>query len=323
MRTSSRTSGVLGGALLAVLLLAGCTGSGSDELSSDSAGARSAVDVAPEAPAEMAGIRLDGAVEGGLREVITTGSLTLVADEPRAAVQAIAELVESSGGRVESRSEHTAQDGSDPSGQITVRVPAAKVTATVDALDGVGDVQDLSLDAEDVTATAIDLDARVQALATSVARLEALMGQAATTADLLSAEKELTARQAELESLQSQRASLTDRVDMSTLHVQVVAEAPPAAIRPAGFLGGLDRGWSALLTTIDGLVIVVGVLLPWLAVAALAALVVRLVVRRTRRRRAGGSPTDTGHAPASGPDPGPGRSPHETEPLVDAGERRG
>ena len=80
------------------------------------------------------------------------------------------------------------------------------------------------------------------------------MGQAATTADLLAAEKELTARQAELESLQSQRASLTDRVDMSTLHVQVVAEAPTATIRPAGFLGGLDRGWSALLTTIDGLV---------------------------------------------------------------------
>ena len=323
MRTSSRTSGVLGTALLAVLLLAGCTGSGGDESRSASAGADSAADVAAEAPAEAAGIRLDGAVEGDLREVITTGSLTVVTDEPRAAVQAIAELVESSGGRVESRSEHSAQDGSDASGQITVRVPAAQVTATVDALDGVGEVQDVSLDAEDVTATAIDLDARVQALGTSVARLEALMGQAATTADLLAAEKELTARQAELESLQSQRASLTDRVDMSTLHIQVVAEAPAATIRPAGFLGGLDRGWSALLKTIDGLVVVLGVLLPWIAVAALVALVVRVVVRRTRRRRAGGSPTDTGRAPLSGPDVGPGAPPHETKPLVEAGDRRG
>ena len=51
MRTSSRTSGVLGTALLAVLLLAGCTGSGGDESLSDSAGANSAADVAPEAPA--------------------------------------------------------------------------------------------------------------------------------------------------------------------------------------------------------------------------------------------------------------------------------
>lgn len=288
MRTSPRTPSIITVALLGSLLLAGCSATDRGAGESDAAGAVSQDSVAQDAADGGSGL-VGAPVPDEDREVVTTGDLTIVAPDPRAAVQAISELVETAGGRVESRAEHTGEDDQ-AFGSLTVRVPAYKVTATVDALDGIGEVQDVTLDAQDVTATAIDLDARIQALGTSVARLEALMGEAATTADLLAAEKELTARQAELESLQSQRSSLTDRVDMSTLTIQVVSQAPEVTIRPAGFLGGLAAGWGALLVALNALVVAVGALLPWLVSAALVLLVVRAALKALRTRRPGAAP---------------------------------
>ncbi|QDW63859.1 DUF4349 domain-containing protein [Oerskovia sp. KBS0722] len=327
MRTSPRTPSIITVALLGSLLLAGCSATDRGAEESDAAGAVSQESVADTTDG---GSGLVGApVSDEDREVITTGDLTVVTPDPRAAVQAISELVETAGGRVESRAEHAGEDDQDY-GSLTVRVPADKVTATVDALDGIGEVQDVTLDAQDVTATAIDLDARIQALGTSVARLQALMGEAATTADLLAAEKELTARQAELESLQSQRSSLTDRVDMSTLTIQVLSQAPEVTIRPAGFLGGLAAGWGALLVALNALVVAVGALLPWLVCAALVLLVARAALKALRARRPGAAPLAGPEGGASSPDDdgggggsGSGSGSDESAHLVGSGGRRG
>lgn len=321
MRTSPRRPSVVAIALLGSLLLAGCSATTGSTDASDAAGA-SVQEPAPVDSAEGApGLQVGSSVPDEDREVITTGDLTIVAADPRSAVRSISELVETAGGRVESRAEHLGDDDR-AYGNLTVRVPADKITATVEALDGIGEVQDVSLDAQDVTATAIDLDARIQALSTSAARLQTLMAEATTTADLLAAEKELTARQAELESLQSQRASITDRVDMSTLTIQVVSQAPEVTIRPAGFLGGLTAGWGALLVALNALVVAAGALLPWLVAAALVLVAVRAVLRTVRARRPGprGGPDGP---PAPDGDDGPGSGPDESARLVGSGERRG
>ncbi|MFM8893961.1 MAG: DUF4349 domain-containing protein, partial [Actinomycetales bacterium] len=51
----------------------------------------------------------------------------------------------------------------------------------------------------------------------SITRLQTLIDQATTTADLIEAEVALSDRQAELDSLRAQRAYLADQVGMSTL----------------------------------------------------------------------------------------------------------
>ena len=102
-----------------------------------------------------------------------------------------------------------------------VRVPADELTGLLADLEDLGDVASVSVSRSDVTTTAVDLDARISALQTSVARLQALMDGAATTEALLAAEEALTERQEELESLQSQRALLADQVELSTLSVHL------------------------------------------------------------------------------------------------------
>ncbi|MDF2808782.1 MAG: hypothetical protein K0S43_3728 [Cellulosimicrobium sp.] len=323
MRTT-RPLAVVASVLLGGALLAGCSASSGDMASSSEDGGGAVAEVAEgaaaDAPAEASSGIAPGdedAAAAADREVVTTGSVTVVAEDPSAAADAVADLAESAGGRVEGRRQSEPEGDARASAELTIRVPAAQTSATVDALDQVGEVRDLSIEAVDVTGTARDLDARVDALTTSVERLRTLMGDAATTADLLAAEQELTTRQAELESLQSQRAALTDQVSMSTLHVTLVQVAPTERLAPGGFLGGLQNGWNALLATLNGLVVVLGALLPWLVVAAVMLLVVRWALRRFRRTAQDGGTPPAG-AGLPGPDDDPDAPAASREPLVGA-----
>jgi hypothetical protein len=220
-------------------------------------------------------------------------------EDPAEGAREVSELVEEAGGRVEERSEQAAaeEDGVEgASADLLVRVPAEELTEVLAELEDLGDVANVSVSRSDVTTTAVDLDARISALETSVARLEGLLEGAATTEALLSAEDALSERQAELESLQSQRAVLADQVEMSTLSVHLEPFGVSPAGGPDGFLDGLGTGWRALTSALGAAVVVLGVLLPWLAVAGVLAVAVLVPLRAARRRSAARIP-----APAAPP----------------------
>lgn len=262
--------------------LVGCTGSGSGDSggSEDAAGGGSVAEpaVAPGDPADA-----DADAD---REVVTTASASVSVEDPAAAAQRVSELVESAGGRVDERTEQAAsgEDGDGAAADLVVRVPADALTGVLADLEDLGDVASVSVSRSDVTATAVDLDARISALQTSAARLQALMDGAATTEALLAAEKALSERQEQLESLQSQRALLADQVELSTLSVHLEPFGVAPAGGPDGFPDGLGTGWRALTSALGAAVVVLGVLLPWMAAAALVTAAVLALVRLVRRR---------------------------------------
>ncbi|ACZ30074.1 conserved hypothetical protein [Xylanimonas cellulosilytica DSM 15894] len=308
-----RRAGALAVVVTATLLAAGCSGSGSDA-ASDGAFETSEQRVPAGAVAgdELGAAAYDGAespagdvdraaAEAAAREVITTGTATLVTEDPADAAARIATLTEQAGGRVERRQESRGSDTEPASARLTLRLPADRVNSTLEALRSLGDVADVSLTKEDVTATGRDLDARIAALETSTARLTELMAQAGDTEDLLRVEQELASRQGDLDALKAQRADLSDRVAMSTLEVWVTAdEAAVAALAPpaTGFRGGLEAGWDALAAFGRAAAVTVGAVLPWLAVAGVLALAWRAGAGLVRRAR--------GTRPAVGTTPGDG-----------------
>ncbi|HLM06770.1 MAG TPA: DUF4349 domain-containing protein [Blastococcus sp.] len=280
-------------ATLLVALLVGCSGPGAESGGMDSGGGGSVPE--PAAPGVPEG------APGGVdtdpdRQVVTTASAFLVVEDPVDGAQRVSELVESVGGRVDERTEQagSGDDGEGAVADLVVRVPATELTDVLAELKEIGDVENVSVQRSDVTATAVDLDARISALQTSVARLQALMDGAETTEALLAAEKALSDRQEQLESLQSQRAMLADQVDLSTLsvHLEPFGVAPTGG--PDGFLEGLGTGWRALVTVLAAAVVVLGVLLPWLAVAGLVTAAVLVPFRLARRRAAVAAPTPPG-----------------------------
>ncbi|KRC66259.1 hypothetical protein ASE12_16745 [Aeromicrobium sp. Root236] len=212
------------------------------------------------------------------REVITTGEINVRVKNPRAVAQKISAYAETIGGRVDSRTEHG--DGDDASAFVTVRVPSTKVTATIKRLETYGKVTNVSLQNDDVTAQAKDLDARIEALQLSINRLERIMAKADTSGELIKAENALTQRQEQLESLEAQRKQMKDQVSLSTLSIDLSQKAKADSVEPGGFKGGLTDGWNALVSTVNNVVEVAGVLLPWLAIVILLYGAYRLVARR-------------------------------------------
>ena len=276
--------------LALALLLAGCTGSSGGSSSRGDAGSGAAASAA-----DGAGAAEPGAAEAGAaaqdpagRQVVTTAEVAVRVEDPRAAADAITADVEGRGGRVDERSERAARDGEAASATLVVRVPSDQVSATVASLRDLGRVGSVTISSDDVTGAAQDLDARIDALSTSVTRLEALIAGAGTTADLITAEQALTDRQAALEQLQAQRARLAEQVSLSTLRVSLSTEAAPAATQ-AGFLGGVATGWHGLRSAAGAGAVVLGFLLPWVVAAGAVGAVVVAVRRRLRRRRTASS----------------------------------
>ena len=234
------------------------------------------------------------------REIIASASATVRVDDVAQAAETIGGTAQSLGGYVEAMSigaidapvpidgrEDTMSDPAASGAWVTIRVPASALTQATDSLRDLGEVTASQIDRHDVTGEAVDLRARVDALQASVARLTDLVASAESTADLIAAEEALSSRQADLEAYQQQLKQLDEQVAMSTLTVTLTQPEPVATADPAGFGDGLAAGWSGLVATLNGIVVALGFLLPWLAVLAVAGIVAWLVRRAIVGRRRG------------------------------------
>jgi hypothetical protein len=238
---------------------------GGDAALQDSADEKTAREVAPR----------------DVREVITTGSVDVTVDDPRDVAKRFAAWVEAASGRVDGRTESKDGEGR-TSASLTVRVPSGQMSKALAKLATYGDIGTVDVQNEDVTAQGQDLDARIKALEISIDRLEKILAEAGSSAEVVRAENALTQRQEQLESLQAQRKALTDQVSLSTLNVELIQKGSASTVSPGGFQGGLTKGWDALVDTVNGIVSLAGVLVPWLAVALVVWILWR-VVRRVSR----------------------------------------
>ncbi|WP_051639719.1 DUF4349 domain-containing protein [Cellulomonas sp. URHE0023] len=267
-------------------LLAGCSADSgsSDSGMQDAAGGAAADEGAAEAPAADAALAATAADDQ--RQVIQTGDVRMTVESPQKTATAIVTLTETAGGRIDDRTEHAATSQDVGTAELTIRLPASAVSGAMDELRTLGTVDEINLSAQDVTGAAQDLDARIHGLEISVARMEDLLNKATTSADVIAAEGALSERQTNLEQLKSERARLAEQVSLSTLKIALYGPAlAPAAQSegPDSFFDGIATGWHALTTVVAGVVVLLGVLLPWLVVGGLVAWGVLVAQRRYRR----------------------------------------
>ncbi|GGE83797.1 hypothetical protein GCM10011313_02790 [Mycetocola zhadangensis] len=244
--------------------------------------------------------------------MVSTAYVTLISPNPADVTEQVVVITTDAGGRVDTRTDSPATTDSPASGSLIVRIPSDRLEKALDEIKSTGELRHSSLNATDVTDQVTDLDARVTALRASVARLLALIDGASTTADLIELETALSERQAELDSLEAQRDSLGDAVEYATVDVEITSPGAVGGAAPGDFWGGIVIGFSALVSFFSGLLVVLGILLPWLILLGLIAGGALLILRR-RRRRTGNSPalkqpSDTNlYSPGQGADTAPPR----------------
>lgn len=227
------------------------------------------------------------------RDIITAAQVTLRVADVSKASDAIAALAAKHDGYVEATDIGFAQQTSSDSapvgpresgtGWISIRVPADELTEVVQAVGEDGDVLRSSISRQDVTSTAVDLRARVDASWASVTRLTELMAKSGSVSDLIAAESALSDRQAQLESYEQQLKSIDEQVAMSTVSIEMTERTTATTADPAGFGDGLLAGWNGLIVSLNALVVAVGFLLPWLVPIAVILVIIWLIRRRRRR----------------------------------------
>lgn len=296
----------LAGALLVALAVTGCS-SGAGSESAAPAEDLASVGDGGYVESDDSGFdvnRMSGEIQTP-QHVITEGYMTVVVDEPTQAAPEVTLIVTRAGGYVESRSERAPTATSAGRASLVLRIPATALDATLDEIEGLGELSSRDTSATDVSLAVADLDARIEALETSIDRLLAMLSDAQRTEDLITIERTLQERQGELESLRAQRTVLGNRVALATIELTLTTDPPPPTVGPGGFWPGVVSGWHALVDTLRGASVVVGILLPWAIFFGLLAALVVPLVRRARRRRPPKAPAPAPATYASAY-PGPG-----------------
>jgi uncharacterized coiled-coil protein SlyX len=272
--------------LAATLLFAGCSaGVGNGSTSDEGAGAP----MAPEVSGGDAVTDGDGgfAAEEDARDVIVTGSMTVTAEDPIAASRDAVRLVESAGGRVDGRTEYAPANGDAGSATLILRIPAERLQEVLDDLADLGRADEISTSTSDVTVLVADLESRIATQRGIIDRLNTMFARATTIDELITLETTIAQHQATLEDLEAQQRSTADQVALSTLSLYLRSEAEAPVQEPMDFLTGLATGWGAFVGFFSGLLVALGVLLPWLIAAGIVSAAIVLIVRRNRRGKAG------------------------------------
>lgn len=294
----------------ALLLLGACSGasdsagsdSGGNDMAAESAdsssgaatgGSRSAE--APSSSAASPARPKEAPTSAPLqqRAVISSSTVSLVAEDVGAARRDVQRVVDQQRGLVSEEDTDTDADGVVAYARLVLRVPSSTFDETLDALEGIAELRSSQRTSEDVTTTVIDTEVRVRAQRRSLARVEQLLARADTLKDIIWIESQLTQRQGELDSLESQQAYLADQTSLSTITVDIerTPEAAPKKkpekdeAEATGFVAGLSGGLDALGAALTAVATVVGALLPFAVLLALVGLPLWLVRRTVRRRR--------------------------------------
>jgi hypothetical protein len=228
--------------------------------------------------------------------IVRTASLELeVADVANALVDARAAIA-ALGGYVSGSDAY--DQGEVRWATVTYRVPVEQFGQAIDALRGLSArVVRETTQSSEVTATVVDLDARIANLRASEAALVEIMDRSGRIEDVLAVQLRLEDVRGQIEQLEAQRANLADQAALSTLTTSWYTPVAAVAVAQEGWDLG-DEVDMALAQTVEALqgVASLGV---WVAVVALPLLGLPLLVlavafmllrRRARRDGASGGP---------------------------------
>ena len=237
---------------------------------------------APEASKAAA----DTAVAAAGPSIVRTGELQVRVKRGSfaSAVERATSIATGAGGFVTSSSTSSYAKG-EASGELTVRVPSARFDDVRRALAGLGTLESARTGGQDVGGQLVDLDARLRTLRAEEGSLDVLLGNARDIGQILQIRDRLTGVRTQIEQLAGQQAALRDQVDLATIHVsmhEAGAKVTPKHTSDDGtaFGDSVRTAVDAMVAVVGGMVIVVGVALPFLVLALLA---LPFLLRRRRR----------------------------------------
>lgn len=319
-----RTMAVL--AVVGLLVVAGCAGSGGEQLGADGAQPQdqAAATGTPAAAGTEAEADAGEAVQQN-RQLIRTANVEVRVERFERARDRLSRIARRSDGFVgdETRRLRGHDNRTWTEGEVTLRVPANNYSAVIAAINDTGQVVAFEQRTQDVTNQIVDLQARLENLRAERDRLRTLFAQANDTEDVLAVEERLSDVQTEIERTEARLEQLRRQVALATITVRIVEPRPTRTPTPESQWYDTSLG-SAFTESVGGVVIAARALavfgaysLPYLLAFGLP--LVGLVVG-LRRMRSGSSPDGSGRSLPTDSDTGnpPARADEQSGKPADA-----
>lgn len=272
-------------ALAAAALLAGCgaSDSGKADYQTENAAYDSeyAVDAAGGADSSL--MPDSAATDENAQKIIYNADLSMESTDFDAARTTLLAAVDANDAWLEYSSIDGAESDHDRTANFTVRVPVENYRSFLAAAGDAGSVQNLSENAQNITSSYIDVQARLTALEAQRDRLNELADEAETTADLLEIESQLSDVQYQLENYTRQLRNMDQQVTYSTVDIylrEVAVLTPTGVTFIERIADAFGSGWGAFVGFVQGLIIALVYLWP----VVLLVVVIVLLVRVWRKR---------------------------------------
>jgi hypothetical protein len=221
------------------------------------------------------------------RKIILNAQFDVKVKNGDDAVAKIGQAVRAAGGYVqESRQGGTKQEGRTIN--MTLRVPAGEYGRLVDLIAGLGEVAGRREWTDDVTEQFVDLEARIKTKEAHLAQLRKLYEKGGSIKEMMELEAEVNRVTAELESLQGKMRFLKDRVEYSTIIVNLYEPGAPAPIAPPKSVWermqrGFIESWNGVVNFTGDMAVLVVSAIPVLFYLAVVAAVLYPLYRVARR----------------------------------------
>ena len=190
--------------------------------------------------------------------VIKTSYMSLEVQDFRTAADAVSDIARKYGGYV---ADSSVRDyGGRKVGYVSVRVPTSEFEKTIKEIETVGVLQEENVSLEDVTEQYIDLEARLENLKRQEKRYLEILEMATTVEDVLTVETQLERIRGDIESLQGSLNYLDNRIDLSTIQVQL--SEPEKIAHESGIGKAFSEAAEAFLSAIRGIIIFMGFFIP-------------------------------------------------------------
>lgn len=244
----------------------------------------SAMERGYEADEASRGTVIGASLAAGGPRIVVSGALEVqVKGDVARAVERAGSIAAAAGGFVTSSSTSSFRAGQG-SGAITLRVPADRFDEVRRRVEELGTVRSSERGGQDVGGQLVDLAARLRTLRAEEGALETILGNATDIGQTLQIRDRLTGLRTQIEQLAGQQAGLEDQVTYATLQVSLrEAGAPTPRPEPddSGLTASFRTAVDAAEAVVGGMVVVLGAVLPFAVLAALAWLALRLTRRRT------------------------------------------
>ena len=221
------------------------------------------------------------------KKIIRTASLTIATQTFEDSLNALKSACEGQGGWIESSSENVNSYSGLRTAYLTLRVPQDSLDAYLAGADGLGRITSKSESAQDVTASYQDTRTRLDTQIALMDRLQALITESGDLSDLLALESQIADTQYQIDSLQSSLNRTDRQVTYSTVDVTLkeekVAELTDTRVSfGERIASAVTVGFEAFVTFLQDMAVFLVAALPFIAIVAVLAIVIRIVKRRKK-----------------------------------------